>query len=64
MINYKEPQRVLIIDTSYNEKLNLVKWTVQFEDGKKIILAIKGEELSFMLGFNKIFKTYTLYVLV
>ena len=46
------PRRVKILETNYTEKNNLVEWKVQFEDGSQLILAIPGEELGALLGFE------------
>ena len=49
------PEKVKIIDTHYTETNNLVEWKVKFVTGKQLVLAIPGEELGFLLGFDFVF---------
>lgn len=49
------PKRVEIVDTLYTKETNLVEWKVVFEDKRELILAIDGDELGYMLGFDIIF---------
>jgi len=51
------PKKVKILDTSYTKSSNLVEWKVQFEAGNQLVLAIPGEELGYLLGFDFVFNT-------
>jgi hypothetical protein len=45
-------KEVLIEDTRYSEKEDLVEWFIVLPDGKKYILAIRGSELGQYIGVN------------
>ena len=49
------PKKVKILDTNYTKVNNLVEWKVEFDTGKQLVLAIPGEELGYLLGFDFIF---------
>jgi len=48
----KKPQKILILDTMYSEKTDLVQWKVQFEDGNQVILAWPSKDLGNALGIK------------
>jgi len=49
----QEKKRVKILDTDFNEKLNLVQWKVQnLKDNSQIVLAWRGGDLGPAIGIN------------
>jgi hypothetical protein len=47
----EEPRRVKVIETYYNEEVDLVKWEIEdIETGKRRTIAYKGEDLGPAMG--------------
>jgi len=51
----QDKKRVKILDTDFNEKLNLVQWKIQnIEDNTQIVLAWRGGDLGHAIGINTV----------